>query len=557
MNIPGLRKKLNQRIKEIDNVWETWRAHYQDIRDYIAPEHGYALDDQDASDQQDGKKKHSYIIDDTACDALDVLAAGLHSGLTSPARPWFDLGPEDPDLEENKAVMSWLHDVQEIMQTVFARSNVYNVLHHTYRELGAFGTGAMMVMEDFRNTIHCRALTAGEYKLALNHKGEVDTVYRMLRMTARQMKQRWGEDKLSQGVKSAADRNPDQEYVVIQLIEPNDDRIEIRDPMNRRYRSIYMEKNASEDMVLEVSGYDEFPVMAPRWFVVGQQTYGRSRGMRALADTKMLQKLHKDSLLAIDKHNNPPMQAPGTLKTTNINALPGGVSYTDSQGAGGAKPMITPLYQTQPDVQGLEFKITQTQERIKRAFLYQLFLMLANMDNREMTAREINERHEEKLLMIGPALNKLFSELLDKLIDRVFAICDRAGLFPPAPPQLEGQELKVEYISNLAQAQKMVSAYAIEELTNYVGAVAAVDPSALDNVDLDEAVREIAKIKGVNPKILRDPDMIAQMRAARQQQQQAAQALEAAEQASSVAKNLGSTEVGEGTALDAVMGRPI
>ena len=197
------------------------------------------------------------------------------------------------------------------------------------------------------------------------------------------------------------------------------------------------------------------------------------------------------------------------------------------------------------------------QERVNSAFYADLFLMLSMSDRRQITAREIEERHEEKLLMLGPVLERLNDELLDPLIDRTFAAMLRGGQIPPPPRELEGVDLKVEYVSILAQAQKMVALGAIDRLAMFAGTVAQITQQPVDKVDWDQAIDEYGQALGVSPRVIVPDDKVAEARGARAQQQQAQQVAMMAQpmaQAASAAKAMSETKTGTGSALDAVLG---
>ncbi len=171
-----------------------------------------------------------------------------------------------------------------------------------------------------------------------------------------------------------------------------------------------------------------------------------------------------------------------------------------------------------------------------------------------MTAREVVERHEEKLLVLGPLLESLEGELLDPFIDRTFELALEAGVIPPPPPELEGLDLKVEYISPLAQAQKMIGVTAIEQGARFVGSISAVKPEVIDIVDWDEMTRQHLQMDGVSPRIIRDPEVVAAERKARAEAAAAAQAAEQGVAMAQGAKTLSETKVGQNSALDAVLG---
>lgn len=556
MDIPTLIKKLEQRRKQLYDEQSTWRTWWSEVSDYILPDHGRYLDGDENKDN-DGEKRHQKIIDSTATDAMDILASGMQSGLTSPARPWFRLVTPDPALLDYLPVKEWLFQVEKLMRFVFARSNVYQSLHQTYMELGCFCTGAMAVLEDYDKVIRCRAYTAGEYLLGCDHRGVVDTIYRKFELTAMNIVTMFGEENCSDSVKQAfKNGNEEQPFFVIHVIEPNDSRIVgVGGNRNMAYRSVYYEAKGQTDKVLRMSGFESFPVMAPRWNVVGRNVYGTGPGRKILGDVKMLQKMQEKSLIALDKAIEPPVVAPAGMERKPINTFPGGVTYSNEMDPKGG---LRPLYEVRPDIQANEFKIERVQTAIRRGLYNDLFLMLQQQDTlrKQMTATEVAERHEEKLLMLGPVLERLHGELLDPLIDRTFEIMNRVGLIPPAPPEIQGTDLRVEYISLLAQAQKMVALSGLDQLAMAVANLAPVKPEILDHFDEREWLEEYADGLGTPPKILKDKAVAGQIQRQRAQQMQAAQGMEQMNQASQAAKNLGSTPMGESDALTALLGGP-
>ncbi len=554
MNIPDMIKKLEQRRKQLDDEQSTWRPWWKECSDYILPDHGRYLSG-DENPDNDGKKRHQYILDSTATDAMDILASGMQSGLTSPVRPWFRLVTPDPEMLDFMPVKEWLFQVEKLMRFVFARSNVYQGLHQTYMELGCFCTGAMAVLEDYDKVIRTRAYTVGEYLLGTDDRGVVDTIYRKFEMTARNMVQMFSEKNVSDPVKNAyKNGNEEQPFWVIHAIEPNDSRIVgVGGNRNMAFRSIYYEHKGPTDKVLRMSGFESFPVMAPRWNVVGRNVYGTGPGRKILGDVKMLQKMQEKSLIALDKSVEPPVVAPAGLERKPINTFPGGITYSNEMDPKGG---LRPLYEVRPDIQANEIKIERVQMAIRRGLYNDLFLMLQQQDTlrKQMTATEVAERHEEKLLMLGPVLERLHGELLDPLIDRTFEIMARNGLIPPAPPEIQGMDLRVEYISLLAQAQKMVALSGLDQLAMAVANLAPVKPEILDHFDEREWLEEYADGLGTPPKILRDKGEVEVMQAQRAKQMAAAQGMEQLNQASQAARNLGGSQMGQSNALEALLG---
>ena len=151
-------------------------------------------------------------------------------------------------------------------------------------------------------------------------------------------------------------------------------------------------------------------------------------------------------------------------------------------------------------------------------------------DNKNMTATQVNAINNEQMMMIGPVYERLDHELLDPFIGRTFGIMDRMGLIPPVPEELAGQELEIEYISMLAQAQQMVGLGGIDRLTTYAGEIAQLNPDVLDKFDADEAVDQYARMLGVPAAIVRSDETVAEMRHRRAEQQAQMQQMAAAAQ---------------------------
>lgn len=544
------RKPYEQRFADLKQEFQSWSPGLREISRYIKPTRGFF---DNVQPNRGATIDHRTVIDGSPGRSSRVLAAGMTSGLTSPSRPWFRLGIPDADLMKIERVKLWLAECGERILATYAKSNIYGVLHSIYEEVGLFGTGAILIVEDFEDVIRGRNFTIGEYFLGTSQAGRVNTFAREYQLRVGQIIEQFGQENVSEQTRRLyRDHKLDAWVKCAHLIEPNDERIVGRkDFKNMPYRSIYWEIGTDTNLALRASGFEEFPIMGPRWdLTTAADIYGRGPGWEALGDVKMLQKMQRDKLMALDKVVDPPMQADSSVMG-QVNTLPGGVTrYSAMTPNGGVKP----AYQIQPDLEAIEESIERTKAAIAETFYADLFLMLARGDRTEMTAREVAERHEEKLLMLGPVLERLESELLDPMISRTFAIMLRNGLLPEPPQELQGMDLKVEYISILAQAQKMVGTTAIREHILFAGEIAKVKPEVLDAVDLDKAVQAYGDMLGVPPGIVRSDEQIAQIRKAREKALQQQAQVEAAERAAAGAKTLSETKLDSNSALDALVG---
>jgi hypothetical protein len=506
-----------QRHSALIGERSSWMDHWKDISQYQQPRAGRFV----VTDRNKGGNRFNNIYDNTALYASRTLAAGMMSGMTSPARPWFRLSLANPDLLEVGAVKTWLHRTGVLLREVFARSNTYRALHAGYEELGLFGTWASVVLPDFDNVLHHYPMTIGEFAISTDHRGVVNTLSREFQMTVGQVVGQFGIENVSSSIKNLYDRHAlDQWVSVIHLIEPNAGRdLRKKDNRNMRFSSTYFEAGAHnpETDFLSESGFKRFPVLAPRWVVTGQDIYGSSPGMEALGDVKQLQHEQLRKSQGIDYQVNPPIQVPTQYKDAAKNRLPGGVMYVDSNSPTGG---IRSAYEIQLNLQHLLLDIQDVRERIRTAYYADLFLMLANDTRSGVTATEVAERHEEKLLMLGPVLERLHNELLSPMIDMAFDYCSEAGILPEVPPELEGIDLNIEFVSTLAQAQRAVSAQGMDRLLGTIGTIAPMHPQIVDKIDFDQVVDDYADMYGVNPETIVPDDVVAKNRAARAEAQQ-------------------------------------
>jgi hypothetical protein len=553
------RRKDDELVTQLKNERSTFDPHWRDLADYVLPRRIQLS----LTDTNKGDKRNQKIIDNTATLAARTLMSGMTAGITSPARPWFRLTTPDPDLAEFGPVKVWLEVVRQRMTTVFLRSNLYNALPTLYRDQGVFGTAAMAVMEDMDDGIRCYPFTLGAYWLALNDRLVVNTAVREMRLTVRQVVQWWVRkpdgsfdwSSASDTLKNLWDTNKLMAPVdVLHVVTENDQRDPARlGPAHKAFRSCYYELAASQDKALSVSGFDAFPVLAPRWDVSGTDVYGTScPGMDTLGDIKALQAMTRRKAESVEKMNRPPMVAPTSLKNATVGLLPGYVTFEDSrEGQRGLRP----AYEVKPDIQGLVLDIQEHQFRIKRGFFEDLFLMLATSPaTKNMTAREVAERHEEKLLMIGPTLERENDELLDPLVDLVFGYMARRGEISPAPDEIQGLPLKVEYVSIMAQAQKLVGLSGLERFSGYAGQLIAVKPDVQDKIDFDQAIDEYAEMTGVPPQIVRADDAVAAIRDERTRQQAEAAQLAKMQAMAEGARTLSETTMDAPNALTALTG---
>lgn len=559
-----LRQQVLRRIGALELERSTWLSHWADINRVLLPRTGQFF----VTQANKGNRRNEAILDNTGTKALATLGAGMHSGLTSPARPWLKLETSDPDLMEVSSISTWLDQVTQRLLTIFGRSNFYPTVHAMYEELGAYGTAATIMLPDFRNVVHCYPLTVGEYCISANYRGEVDTLCRHYQMTVGQIVEQYvrkpnGDldwSRTSPQVKNLWDNHqPDSWIPLRQLIEPRRDRDTRKmDRLNMPFRSVVIEDGGEDGKTLYEGGYRRFPALVPRWVVNGQDIYGSScPGMVALGDINQLQHEQLRKGQGIDYLTNPPLQVPTSLKNQDSDFLPGGVTYYDPAGGPSATAGIQNAFKVDLNLQHLLMDIQDVRQRVNSAFYADLFLFLTSIEGMrgQKTAREIAEIHEEKLLMLGPTIENLGNGLLHPAVDIAFDAAMEAGLLPPPPEELQGEDLRVELIGVLAQAQRSVAMSGVDRIIGATASIAAAkqDPSVWDKINTDNVIDKAAGYLGVDPELIRGDDEVGALREQRAQAQRAAEQQAAAAQAAETAKNLAASDMSTDNALSNVV----
>lgn len=545
-----LKKALGARRKAMDAEYGFWESHFRELRDAIKPTLGRF----DTTERRSDSSINKRMLDSTAPMALRTLRAGLMSGITSPSRPWFRLGLRGSSADDTDfATKEWLHEVQRRMYEVMRGSNIYRTLEHTYDDLGLIGTSCSLILGDFDDVIRGHSLQVGSYRLADDGMGRIVSMHRKFKMPIRSIVEMFGLDRCSNDVRRAWDKGDYYETRVICHAVEKRSKGDPKSPhgAGRPWSSCYWEDAGQPDEFLMIGGHRYRPILAPRWEQVeGEAWSSSSPGMVALGDARALQVMQKEKAIAIQKMHNPPLIGGPVQGAMFFKNVPGGFTAmgTTDLSTGG----IRPAYEVRPDIQGLLLDIQETQRRVDTAFYRDLFQMtdMALTGRANITATEIAERHEEKLMALGPVLESLDHELLQPLIEATFAYMQDADILPEAPESVAGQALKVDYISLLAQAQKAIGVGAIERTIGFAGTLSQLKPEVLDMLDSDKMMREFADQVGPPPGILLSPDQVAQNRSAAQQAAAQQAAVASAEPLAGAAKLLSEANLNGQQALE-------
>ena len=550
----------------------SFESHWRELGEQFAPRRVRFLQ----TDRNRGDKRHGKIINEHGMLEARTLRSGMFAGITSPARPWRRLSTPDPDLADFGAVKNWLYTVNKRMNTLTLRSNFYQAAPVLYGDMGVFAGGALGVFEDQEDGMRCYNYPIGSYYLACNHRGVVDTFLYKYQMTVRQLVMKFGDHQASDAtkwnnfsvqVKNLFERGDYETSIYVShLIAPNMyyDPRRLEAKYSKPYQSSYYEaglmnagsqytaSDGQDGKFLKESGFDFFPILAPAWEKTGEDTYGTTcPGMDALGSTKELQTTEKRLSRAIEKQLNPALQGPPSLRNQKASLLAGDITYVDeTSGKGGLRP----IHEVDMAVDKVEQRIQRMEQRISRCFFADMFLMISQMEGvQPRNEAEIAERHEEKLLMLGPVLESTNDGFLDPLTDIQFAMLVKYGMIPEPPQELADMDLKVEYESIMAKAQKLVGVAGTERFLAFAGNLAAAKPNVLDRINEDEAIDEYGDMMNVSSKIIRPLEEAEKIRAQREKAQQAAAMAQNAPAMAGAAKQLSETDMSTDNALTRVM----
>lgn len=544
------RKSVQKRYDALFEEQKKWVPKWKEIRDFIAPWSGvFESESKKAHARRDDK-----IFDGTGFDAGNILAAGIMFGLTPRSRQWYKLGSEDPELNQWEPARMHLEEVQSVLYSGMARSNAYNSMHMLYGESGTFGTGAMGCWESIDRMFRTRSFAIGTYALGTDAYGMVNRFAREIEMTPEHMAQVFGKDNLPPEVKSKlTDGNISDKHSIFHMIEPNNDYVPSCIMLQGMpFREFYWLRDSKEEKALSVQGYYEFPIHAPRWLVPDEGIYGYGPGWFALAESRGLQLMSEDVLVALELMIKPPVSVTNRAFASGVNLFPGGVNIQEGDNL--QQNAARPVFQVQMNIDQVEMKIERIQQVIKRRFFADLFMMLDALKNNKMTAREVIERSQEKMTLLGPSIERYQTELLNPFISRAYGIALRQGKLPPPPRELVGRELKVEYVSPLSLAQKASGITALEQGLAIALNLSATFPNVRKKIKELEAVDRYWDMLGIPTGILRTDEEVEAMvkeeqamMAHQMQQEQMMQATEAA-------RNLSQADMSGQNVLTAALG---
>ena len=473
-----------------------------------------------------GTKRAAEVYDSTGIHALQILSASLHGSLTSPSTKWFGLRFREDELNENKEAKDWLEKCSKAIFQEFGKSNFSTEVAEAYQDMVGFGTAVLQFDVKTKDAefdgFNFRACHLAEVVIAESEEGRIDTVFRKLKLTARQAHQKFGDACGDKSMK-ALETDPDKVFEYVQAVFPRELKGEpaMVAPPNMRPWACYF-ISVEDKKICKESGYYELPFMVPRWAKTTGDIYGFGPGCVARPDVKTLNEARKLAMKAWEKSIDPPLKAMQNGILGKIDLRPSTVTYVRDMN--NLEPIVN---QTNWNADSL--MLGDVRASVRRIFFSD---QLELNEGPQMTATEVQVRYELMQRLLGPTLGRLQSEFLNPIVERAFYSMLRGNDLPPMPEILQevGGDLDIEYVGPLARSQKMEEVTGIQRAIDGIMQLAQVNPEVLDIVDVDKAGRTISDRLGAPADILLGDEQVAELRQSRQQQQQAQAEMEQGQQ---------------------------
>lgn len=457
-------------------------------------------------------KKDRGIIDMTAWRANMIFSGGMANGSVPQTVEWFDF---DVDTED-QAAKEIAESRRDIINLALNHSNFYSAVHYAYQEL-PFGQSPVGAFFDPTMGIVFENYSIGSYAYALDQFRNVMSFTVKKKFTYRQLAQKFGVEKCPDNIKAELKdkRNTESTVNCHWLVTLNPDlKHNAFGPDGKRYLSLYWVEG--EDNYISTGGFDIMPIAIAPYCVVPNCNYGIGPGWFADSDTAMMHAQLRNAFGNMELFSQPPLQGPSGVE---VDYRPGMVTELNGVDTGKVESLfnVTPVFQA-------IFETAQgTQDNINAAYNVNLFAMLeqAKFDGQGRTAFELDLRQQEKMQQLSPIVTRINHEFLGRLIEIVYSYYDHNNGFAPVPPEYDGMNIDVKYVSPLAQVQKMSGLQAYEYLLNGLMQLAQLKPEIAGILDAETFIREYAGKTGSPIKLLYDKKEYSEIL---QQQAQAAEA---------------------------------
>lgn len=492
---------------------EDFRSLYDEAYEFALPQRN--LYDGYYDGKVGGQKKMNRVFDATAINSTQRFANRMQSGIFPPQTKWCKLEP-GPDIPENRKAEAQLAlDVyNEKFFATIKQSNFDIAIGEFLLDL-CVGTAVMMVQPG-DDVVPINFIPVPQFLVAFEEgaNGQVDNVYRRMRLKGEAIQQQWKDAKIEGQLKAYIEQKPTED---IELIEAT-----VYDVERGDFCYHVLHKESKQEIVyrrLRVS-----PWVVARYMKVAGEIYGRGPLITALPDIKTLNKtlelvLKNASLTIAGVYT---AADDGVLNPNTVQIAPG-VIIPVARNGGPQGASLQPLPRS-GDFNVSQIIMNDLRMNIKSILLDES-LPPDNMSARSAT--EVIERMKQLSQNLGSAFGRLINETMIPIVSKVLQVMDDRGLID-LPLRVNGLEVKVVPVSPLAMSQSMEE---IQNIMQFAQITQQIGPEGQLMIKKDKMLDMIAAKMGVPQSILNSPAergmMLEQMQQVAQQNPEiAAQALQ-------------------------------
>ncbi len=509
-------KEHIERMKRLETDRANFDEQYQDCADYAMPQNSQIV-----SERSSGQILKD-LFDTTAEESNIQLASGLYSFMFPTETRAFVLEIDDEKLASQDNVKQWLDQTTKIIHKYLISSTFREAFFEYLKSLGCFGTGCLYEEKGKKTVIIFINYFMRDIYIVRNSDGDVDTVYRRFRFSARQFGQEFGIENMGDKIKTAYNDlgTRDKKFEFLHVVQPREERDDTADdPKNMPWSSEYISRDESEFVKNSEGGYEEFPYQVSVFDKDSLEDYGRSPTMKKLPDIRMANALKRIRVKGWDKMVDPTMLVKDDGSVWPLTTKPGGVVFYRDE-----KPE---WWKFEGNLSEINNAITETKAEIQAGYFVDMFDPL--IDKQNMTATEVQARVEQKLRFLTPIIGRLQSGLFNPMIQRIIGILGRQGKLPDMPEELVEKDFSVMYLGRLALALRTIETEGLTKTLLEWTPLAGMNIFEwLDNIKQDVAFRDSARNNGVPATWLNNEDEVTQIRDDRAAQQAQQQMLEAA-----------------------------
>jgi len=421
-------------------------------------------------------------------------------------------------------------------------SNLIPTLTEYFLNLSIFGTGIIGINKTQSITTPIKFVSYSVFNVVLdqNNNHDIDTIFIKKEFNILQLVEEYGYDTLPQRLQKeyTADKFSNSKYMVIHAVYPRNEFIENTKTKKSKYKSIHF--LLTEKTVLRESGFFSFPFIIGRFYKTDSEVMGRSPSMTAYPEQNNINGLSKATVKGSELQIDPPITYDETVDVENINMSAGSKIPINSYGSTSNRPPIVPLNVTGDFNSTLKLR-EMSREEINKLFYLDILLDFNNQF--QMTAYETNLRNQLKAKIFSSFYLRQNVEFLYPFIQRCYRMLwenglmgsfeqmdseDKTGFVIPEFLKrfILEEELFFDIITTSSSSQllKQDELSAIEQSIAF--AIQLAQAGGLDNINIDNAIRQYISLKGLSGILLNNMEEVIQKRQIQQQMMAQQQQLE-------------------------------